>query len=219
MSPIETLILATLEFAGLCISIYGLWFQYVAKISLTGIFYCSVWYVFCGISQFLGVLSIVLEHTEDPLKGNFQVVLQYHYLLAWLAVVIGYPLMVTYTWMMYYPSVLAQLHLSLAIIPLVAWIAHSGDGIVKTTQICTGIAAFSQGYLCWLADDSWGTNTAYVMAVNIIALSLPTRFHIWEFSSRELFIIGLVITSWMMNNSITQMEHKPKVQSLNVFKT
>ncbi|CAL8125165.1 unnamed protein product [Orchesella dallaii] len=159
----------------------------------------------------------VLEQTEDPLKGNFQSVLQYHYLLAWLAVVIGYPMMVTYTWVMYYPSALCHLLISLAIIPLVAWIAHSGNGIVRTTQICTGITAAAQGYICYLAGDVWGISNAYVMTVNIVALSLPTRFHIWEFSSRELFIIGLVITSWLMNNSITEMASKPKVRSLSLF--
>ncbi|ODM99846.1 hypothetical protein Ocin01_06839 [Orchesella cincta] len=217
MSPIETTILAILEFLGVCISIYGLWFQYVMNVSLTGILYCSVWYVLCGVSQLLGVISIILEQTEDPLKGNFQSVLQYHYLLAWLAVVIGYPLMVTYSWITYYPSVLGQLHISLAIIPLVAWIAHSGNGIVKTTQLCTGLAALSQGYIAYLAGDFWGICTAHVMAVNIVALSLPTRFHLWEFSSRELFIIGLVVTSWFMNTSITEMPKRRQVRSLNPF--
>lgn len=212
VSRTETIILGILEFVGLCAAIYGLWFQWVNGLDKIGMFYCFVWYVLGAISFLLGLISIAFERVEseeDP-KGDSQVILQYHYLTGWLSVVVGYPLMVNYTWLMLYPTMLAHLHLLLSIIPLMTWLGQSSYGIVRTTQLCTTIACISHFFVCFLAGDIWGWISAIVMIVNTIALSTPTKYHVWAFNSRELFVIGLVATSVLMNFSIVGLSDPSK---------
>lgn len=202
----ETVILAILEFIGLIVAIYGLWFQYVSNVTLAGIVYCTVWYIFGGISHLLGIVSICLENMEDELKGDSQAVLQFHYLTGWLSVVVGYPLLVTFTWMMLKPgALLAQLHLVLAIIPMFAFLGQQGHWILRTTQICIGFVAVSHFVICWMAKDMWGLAAIGTMVINIAALSTPTKYRLWAFNSRELFIIGLVVTSVLLNLSIVKL--------------
>jgi len=203
----EAVILAILEFVGLFVAVYGLWFQYVSNVTVTGIFYCTVWYIFGGISHLLGIVSICLESTEDELKGDSQAVLQFHYLSGWLSVVVGYPLMVTFTWMMLMPAytMYAQVHVMLAILPLIAFIGQRGDWILTSTQVCIGIVTISHFVACYRVWDIWGMSAGVVMLLNITALSTPTKYHVWAFNSREMFIIGLVVTSVLLNMSIVNL--------------
>lgn len=203
----ETIILAILEVFGLFGVFYGIWFQYANNLSLVGIFYCSVWYILRATSYILGLASIVVEIMEedDETAAGSQTLLEYHYLLAWLSLVIGYPLLVTYTWTLLNPTILAQLHLLLAIIPVIAFIGRTKDGIIRTTQICTGITAVSHFVLCYSVGDVWGWTGAVVMFINNIILSTPTRYHIWIFNSRELLIIGLLTATFLSNNSIIML--------------
>lgn len=202
----ETIILFLLEFVGLACAVYGLWFQYVINLSLTGILYCSLWYVLSFASHLLGLISIIMEQWEtDEMKAESQELLQHHFLTSWLGVVVGYPLMVTYTWMQLYPTLLAQAHLLFAVIPVLTLIGQSYYGIVRTTQVCTILTSVSHLTLCYLAGDFWGVSSAIAMWFNVLALSTPTKYHIWAFNSREVFVVGLVITSILMNNSILNM--------------
>lgn len=205
----ESVILGILEFIGLIVSLYGLWFQYVSNVTLAGVIYCSVWYLFGACAHITGLVSIFLEATEEELKGDSQTVLQFHYMLAWLAVIVGYPLMVTYTWIRLHPTPLAQLHLILSALPIVFLIWKNSQLVVRSTQVCLGLAIASHFWICFKAGDPWGMLSAVMMVVNTVALSVPTHYHIGAFNSRELFTIGLVITSIFLNKSIQNLGRFP----------
>lgn len=108
------------------------------------------------------------------------------------------------------------MHVLLSVIPMVAWIQRKTAIIVLTTQIVTIVAVLSHAYISYLAWQVWGLVGSGLMVVNVIALSMPTRYNLLGFSSRELYVIGLAATSYIFCLAVEESTRHPKqVSSLN----
>jgi len=79
------------------------------------------------------------------------------------------------------------------------------------TQVATGLALISHAYISFLAMNVWGMVGAGLMILNVIALSLPTRYNSFGVSSRELYVICLAITSYVFCLAFQETTKHPKV--------
>jgi hypothetical protein len=106
-----------------------------------------------------------------------------------------------------------QMHIALVGVPIVAWLKRKSTAIVVTTQVITLLAILSHAYISCLAGNYWGVAGAILMALQILAMSLPIRYTFFtnEFSTREASILFCAINSIVFTKSITQATRYPRV--------
>jgi len=177
------------------------WFIYV---------YDAMWFVLAFISSLLGLVGMLTSKWVGEKSKKAQWTMQHHYLFAWLAIVVGYPCLVTHSWMAYYQSPIAHVHAALSAIPLVAWMRRKNVMIAKSTILAIVLAFLSHFYICFLADDYWGVVAAVSMALNLLSLSIPTRYSCWDITSREAFAAGVGISSFIFTMTVGKILNKPE---------
>jgi len=215
-------VLALLETLAIASCCYGL-YELGAGISVfgnVGFAYGSCWFAIGASSNLCGLFALYLMYfgPEDEISRGSQFWVQYHYLLAWLTIVLGYPTYLTLIWMVHYPSPYIHLHLILAIAPLIAWMNRRTRAIVFTTQLVSVFGIISHIWISILTKNRWGLGGAGLMIMNVAALSIPTKYNIWGFSSRELYVIGLAGTSFIFSQQVAQTIVTPaKVGNIFAF--
>ncbi|OXA46539.1 uncharacterized protein LOC110856399 [Folsomia candida] len=215
-------VLSVLELVAIVSCGYGL-FALSSGIHLfgsLGLAYGSLWFLLGATSNICGLVGLYLMMygpVEQAARGS-QPWIQYHYLLAWLTIVLGYPTFLTMIWLAHYPSPYDQLNLVLALLPLLAWAKRRTKTIVLTTQIVSGIAILSHIWICVVASQIYGLIGAGIMIINVTALSIPTKYNLWGFSSREMYVIGLSITSAIFAQEVSTMVKGGVVHVSDVFK-
>jgi len=203
-------VLAVLEFLAIASCVYGMYQIHSYSNSYIVLTYNALWFVLGILSNLSGLCSIGLSYIEPEDaqdKSNF--FLQYHYLLAWFTVILGYPTLVSSFWMIYYPTVFAHAHAALALIPVIAWILKQNRVIVLSTQIVSAVAIASHAYICYLAQNNWGLVGAGIMIWNVVSISMPTRYNLMGLTSRESFIVGLTSASYVLTVAVSEMANKP----------
>jgi len=183
------------------------WFIYI---------YDVLWFVLAFISSLLGLCGMLTSKIFGEQDRKALWTMQHHYLFAWLAIVVGYPCLVTHSWLAYQQSPIAHVHAALSAIPLVAWMRRKTVMIAKSTILAIALAFLSHFYICFMADDYWGVIAAVSMGLNLLSLSTPTRFSLWDISSREAFAAGVGISSFIFTMTVGKILSNP-VQVRGIF--
>ncbi|ODM96532.1 Glycine--tRNA ligase beta subunit [Orchesella cincta] len=169
------------------------WFLYV---------YDVLWFLLGFISSLMGLTGMIFSRVFGEQDWKTQWTIQHHYLFAWLAIVVGYPCIVTHSWMAYNSSPIAHVHAALSAIPLVAWMRKKNVMIAKSTIIAVAMAFLSHFYICYLAGDSWGVVAAASMGLNLVSLSVPVRYSFWDITAREAFVAGVGFSTFIFTMTV-----------------
>jgi hypothetical protein len=75
------------------------------------------------------------------------------------------------------------------------WIYRHTRAIVVSTQVVSVVAIAAHLFISFKASQMFGIIGAGLMCCNVFALSVPTKYNILGFSSREFYVMGLAATS------------------------
>jgi len=201
--------------------IYGVHTMYALSSNMLALVYNGGWFILGFLANLTGLLSFVIYYLQDEESvgvSSSTHMLQYHYLFSWFTVVLGYPTLVTQFWLSYYPTPMAHILVALSVIPMVAWSLQNNVVIISTTQAVTVIAIIAHFYICYLTQNIFGLIGASIMVFIIVSLSLPTRYNLLGFSSKEAFLIGLAVASYIFCLAVSEIVAHPKtVTSLKPY--
>ncbi|CAG7827011.1 unnamed protein product [Allacma fusca] len=94
------------------------------------------WFTLSGLGSLAGILDIIMNSwSSDVSLPRKNIYLQFHYFLAWIALITGYPLFVTAIWLTYCPSFTVHLHLLCVALPLLVWSFKATS--MKFPRICS----------------------------------------------------------------------------------
>ena len=164
-----------------------------------------IWYGLSGLGSLAGILDIVMNRwSADVTRPRKNIYLQFHYFLAWVAIIIGYPLFVTATWLTYCPSFTVHLHLLCIVLPLLVW-SQKATAMVAVTEMCLLICLVSHFYISVLAGNAWCLLGAMVMASNIFFLCFSNHYALFGIHSKEAYIITSALAYYILSRSVQTM--------------
>lgn len=162
------------------------------------------WYTLSGLGSLAGILDIVMNSwSSDVSLPRKNIYLQFHYFLAWMALITGYPLFVTATWLTYCPSFTVHLHLLCVALPLLVW-SVKANAMVTVTEICMMICVVSHFYISVLAGNAWCLIGAVIMSINLFFLCF-SHYSFFGIRSKEAYIITSALAYYVLSRSVQAM--------------
>lgn len=81
--------------------------------------------------------------------------------------------------------------------------------IAKSTILAVALAFLSHFYICFLADDYWGVVAAVSMGLNLVSLSVPVRYSLYDITAREAFAAGVGVSSFIFSLTVGRIITNP----------
>jgi hypothetical protein len=91
------------------------------------------------------------------------------------------------------------------------WIYKHTRAIVVSTQVVSVVAIAAHLFISFKASQTFGMIGAGLMCMNVFALSVPTKYNILGFSSRECYVVGLAATSIIFAMAVSAAAKNPVI--------